>query len=66
MSSGAGAGKRRARVGWTSWVLDVDDRQVVPVEPRTQARAVVIAAIGAASVSMNPIRAAGNAGSIGR
>ena len=33
---------------------------------RSASPVVVIAAIGAASASMNPIRAAGSAGSIGR
>ena len=33
---------------------------------RSASPAVVIAAIGAASATMNPIRAAGSAGSIGR
>ncbi len=55
MSSGAGAGNAVHGLGVNSGVVDIDDQQVVPVQP-SASPAVVIAAIGAASASMNPIR----------
>ena len=61
-------GRRRqcgAGLGVNSGVVDIDDQQIAPVQPVGQP-VVVIAAIGAASASMNSIRAAGSAGSIGR
>ena len=65
MSSGAGPGKPVHGLGVDVGVVDIDDQQVAPVQPSTSP-VVVIAAIGAASASMNSIRAAGCAGSIGR
>ena len=66
MSSGAGAGK--PVLGWVSMrgVVDIDDHHVIARPAATASPAVVTAAIGAASSSMNPIRAAGSPGSIGR
>ena len=61
-------GRRRQRgagLGVDAGILDIDDRRSHP-SSRSASPAVVIAAIGAASSTMNPIRAAGSAGSIGR
>ena len=66
MSSGAGAGKRRAGLGVDGGVVDIDDQPGRTRPAASASPAVVIAAIGAASASMNSIRAAGSAGSIGR
>ncbi len=54
--------------GWVSMrgVVDIDDHHVMARPAATASPAVVIATSGAASASMNPIRAAGSAGSIGR
>ena len=65
MSSGAGAGN--AVPGWVSMrgsLISMTGRS--HPSSRSANPAVVIAAIGAASSIMNPIRAAGSAGSIGR
>ena len=61
-------GRRRQRgagLGVDAGVLDIDDGRSHP-SSRSANPAVVTAAIGAASATMNPIRAAGSAGSIGR
>ena len=65
MSSGAGAGG--AVLGWVS-MRGSSTSMTVRSHPsnRSANPAVVTAAIGAASSTMNPIRANGNAGSIGR
>ena len=59
MSSGAGAGS--AVRGWAvnSGVVDIDDHAASHPSSRSASPVVVTAAIGAASASMNPIRAAG-------
>ena len=65
ISSGAGAGN--AVLGWLS-IPGSSTSTTARSHPSSRDRspAVVIAAIGAASASMNSIRAAGTAGSIGR
>ena len=65
ISSGLGAGKSVQGWAWIwgSWISMTGRSRPSSREPSP---VVVIAAIGAASVSMNPIRAAGSAGSIGR
>ena len=65
MSSGAGAGG--AVAGWVSMRgSSTSITNTSQPSSRSASPAVVTAAIGAASSTMNPIRAAGNAGSIGR
>ncbi len=65
MSSGAGAGN--AVPGWVP-IRGSSTSMTVRSHPssRSASPAVVTAATGAASATMNPIRAAGTAGSIGR
>ena len=64
MSSGAGAGS--AVQGWVSMCGSLTS-MIATSNPSSRSAnlAVVIAAIGAASPTMNPIRAAGRTGSIG-
>ena len=53
-------------MGVDGGVVDLDDHHVMALQPRRRSPAVVIATIGAASSSMNPIRAAGSPGSIAK
>ena len=65
MSSGAGAGN--AVAGWLAMAGSSTSMTATSYpSSRAASPAVVMAAIGAASVSMNPIRASGSPGSIAR
>ena len=68
MSSGVGrAGAGKPVHGWarmSAWSISMTGRS--HPSSRSASPVVVSAATGAASSSMNPIRAAGHAGSIGR
>ena len=65
MSLGSGVGSAVHGEAWMRGSLTSMTTTSCP-SSRDRTSAVVIAAIGAASATMNPIRAAGNPGSIGR